>query len=129
MEFVSWGTPAASDDGITWLAEAVAPPLLQSTAMEAGGGEIWWEDGVGMELVWGVHEDDWACRSLATAAAVDSAPDTVETEELLGAAGFGEISFEGDEMDMIIYRFVNCCEIWNIWNCTEYLTHWYDKII
>ena len=45
---------------------------------------------------------------------MDSAPDTVETEELLGAAGFGEISFEGDEMDMIIYRFVNCCEIWNI---------------
>ena len=102
--FVSWGTPAASDDGITWLVAAVAPPLLQSTAMEGGGGgEMWWEEGVAMELVWGVHDDDWACRSMATAAAVDSAPDTEETEELFGAAGFAEMSFEGDEMDIITF--------------------------
>ena len=39
---------------------------------------------------------------MATAAAVDSAPDTEDTEELFGAAGFAEMSFEGDEMDIII---------------------------
>ena len=40
---------------------------------------------------------------MATAAAVDSAPDTEETEELFGAAGFAEMSFEGDEMDIITF--------------------------
>lgn len=104
----SWGTPAASDDGTTWFADA--PLGLQSTAME-GGCEVWWEDGVLMELFWGVPEDDWACRSIATAAAVDSGPDTEETEELFGAEGFGEISFDGDEIDMITCQFVELCEI------------------
>ena len=55
-----------------------------------------------LELACGLRDSDCACRSIATAAAVDSAPDTEVTEELFGAADFAEMSLEGDETDMMI---------------------------
>ena len=93
----SWGSPS---DGVVGLAAFDA--LLQSTTMEdGGGGEECWEGWILFALAWGLQDADCACSSIATAAAVDSAPDTEVTGELFGAEALAEMSFEGDEMDMV----------------------------